>query len=272
MAEAKTAKAAKKPGFFKELLTFLLVIAIILGIASGAIFYLSGKNLDDLLGSRPVAKKETNQPAPVNPVSTGQEAGTNQQSNAVAVSSEGKSTTDVAMPAAYPVETVGQQNNVVGQVAQPAIPTQMGSLKGTITWQYNDFVGTKPDVNARILLISKGYDKNTLTDDEESIFAIGTVPKKNVGLFAAKANGYGNYEVGNLPAGEYHILVVSAQTTRNINEPIDEYFTSILKPYIRNWDSFVRISLLHLKYELSTITIEEGQTLDFSHDFGNTFY
>ncbi|WP_244297227.1 hypothetical protein [Brevibacillus antibioticus] len=84
----------------------------------------------------------------------------------------------MAMPAAYPVETVGQQNNVVGQVAQPAIPTQKGSLKGTITWQYNDFVGTKPDVNARILLISKGYDKNTLTDDEESIFAIGTVPKK----------------------------------------------------------------------------------------------
>ncbi|WP_244297228.1 hypothetical protein [Brevibacillus antibioticus] len=43
MADANTAKA-KKPGFFKELLTFLLVIAIILGIASGAIFYL-GKTL-----------------------------------------------------------------------------------------------------------------------------------------------------------------------------------------------------------------------------------
>ncbi|EJL22979.1 hypothetical protein [Brevibacillus sp. BC25] len=47
MVEVKTAKVAKKPGFFKELLTFLLVVAIIFGIASGAIFYLSGKNLDD---------------------------------------------------------------------------------------------------------------------------------------------------------------------------------------------------------------------------------
>ncbi|GEC92824.1 hypothetical protein [Brevibacillus brevis] len=271
MADAKTAKAAKKPGFFRELLTFLLVVAIILGIASGAIFYLSGKNLDDLLGSRPVAKKETNQPAPVNPVSTGQEAGTNQQSNAVPVSSEGNGATDAAMPVSYPVDMPGQQSNAVGQVEQPALPTPKGSLKGTITWQYNDFVGTKPDVNAKILLIPTGFDKNTITDVEEGVFAIGTVPK-NSGLFAAKANGYGNYEIGNLPAGEYHILVVSAQTTRNIKEPVDEYFTSILKPYIRNWDSFVRISLLHYKYELSTITIEEDQTLDFSHDFGNTYF
>ncbi|WP_429845108.1 hypothetical protein [Brevibacillus sp. FIR094] len=270
MADAKTAKAAKKPGFFKELLTFLLVIAIILGIASGAIFYLSGKNLDDLLGSRPVAKKETNQSAPVSPVSTGQEAGTNQQSNAVPVTPGGNSATDVAMPAAYPVETAGQQSNVV-QPEQPALPTQKGSLKGTITWQYNDFVGTKPDVNARILLIRTDFDKNTITDVEEGVFAIGLAPK-NSGLFAVKANGYGNYEIGNLPVGEYHIMVVSEQTTRNIDLPVDEYPITKLKPYIQKWDAFLSLSLMDKKYQVSTITIEEGQTLDFSHDFGNTYF
>ncbi|MED1782942.1 hypothetical protein P4V43_14055 [Brevibacillus fortis] len=262
MADAKTAKAAKKPGFFKELLTFLLVVAIILGIASGAIFYLSGKNLDDLLGARPVAKKETNHPAPVSPVSTGQEAGTNQQSNAA---------TDVAMPAAYPVETQGQQSNAIGQVEQPALPTQKGSLKGTITWQYNDFVGTKPDVNARILLIRTDFDKNTITDVEEGVFAIGLAPK-NSGLFAVKANGYGNYEIGNLPIGEYHVLVVSEQTTRNIDLPVDEYPITKLKPYIQKWDAFLSMSLMDKKYQVSTITIEEGQTLDLSHDFGNTYF
>lgn len=271
MAEAKTAKAAKKPGFFKELLTFLLVIAIILGIASGAIFYLSGKNLDDLLGSRPVAKKETNQSAPVSPVSTGQEVGTNQQSNAVPVSSEENGATDAAMPAAYPVETQGQQSNAVGQVEQPALPTPKGSLKGTITWQYNDFVGTKPDVNAKILLIRTDFDKNTITDVEEGVFAIGLAPK-NSGLFAGKANGYGNYEIGNLPVGEYHIMIVSAQTTRDIMLPVDEYPITKLKPYIQKWDEFLSLSLMDKKYHVATITIEEGQTLDFSHDFGNTFF
>ncbi|MFG0212381.1 hypothetical protein ACFU8X_04710 [Brevibacillus porteri] len=271
MADAKTAKAAKKPGFFKELLSFLLVVAIILGIASGAIFYLSGKNLDDLLGSRPVAKKETNQLAPVSPVSTGQEADTNQQSNAVPVTAEGNSITEVAKPAAYPVETQGQQSNGEGQVGQPALPTQKGSLKGTITWQYNDFVGTKPDVNAKILLIRTDFDKNTITDVEEGVFAIGLAPK-NSGLFAAKANGYGNYELGNLPVGEYHVLVVSAQTTRNIDLPVDEYPITKLKPYIQKWDDFLSLSLMDKKYQVSTITIEEGQTLDLSHDFGNTYF
>ncbi|OUQ86797.1 hypothetical protein B5G50_19095 [Brevibacillus brevis] len=270
MAEAKTAKAAKKPGFFKELLTFLLVIAIILGIASGAIFYLSGKNLDDLLGSRPVAKKETNQTAPVNPVSTGQEAGTNQQSNAVPVSSEENGATDAAMPTAYPVETVGQPSNVEEQVARTALPTQKGALKGTITWQYNEFVGTKPDVNARIYLIRTDFDKNTITDEEEVVFAAGLAPK-NSGLYVVKANGYGNYEIGNLPVGEYHILVASAKTNRNTDLPVDEYPISKLKPYIRMWDEFILMSLMTNQYKVATITIEENQTLDFSHDFGNTY-
>ncbi|MED1946064.1 MULTISPECIES: hypothetical protein [Brevibacillus] len=265
MAEAKTAKAAKKPGFFKELLTFLLVIAIILGIASGAIFYLSGKNLDDLLGSRPVAKKETNQPALVNPVSTGQEAGANQQLNAVPVSSEGNGAADVAMPAAYPVDTPGQHSN-----AGAALPTQKGALKGTITWQYNDFVGTKPDVNARIYLIRTDFDKNTITDEEEVVFAAGLAPK-NSGLYVVKANGYGNYEIGNLPVGEYHILVASAKTNRNTDLPVDGYPITKLKPYIRMWDEFILMSLMTNKYEVATITIEENQTLDFSHDFGNTY-
>ncbi|MBG9944188.1 hypothetical protein ABD77_19870 [Brevibacillus formosus] len=267
MAEAKTAKAAKKPGFFKELLTFLLVIAIILGIASGAIFYLSGKNLDDLLGSSPVAKKETNQPALVNPVSTGQEAGANQQSNAVPVSSEGNGATDAAMPAAYPVGTAGQQSN-----GEPALPIQKGSLKGTITWQYNDFVGTKPDVNAKIFLIRKDFDINTITEMEEKLFISIEAAPKGSGLYTAKANGYGNYEIGNVPVGEYYIIVVSGKTHRDIRQPVDEYFTSIFTPYVRNWEDFTLLTLGTNKYEFSLITIEENQTLDFSHDFGNTFY
>ncbi|TQR39104.1 hypothetical protein [Brevibacillus brevis] len=273
MAEAKTAKAAKKPGFFKELLTFLLVIAIILGIASGAIFYLSGKNLEDLLGSRPVAKKETNQPAPVNPVSRGQEAGANQQSTTVPVSSEENGATDAATPTAYPVETQGQQSNVdVGeQVARTALPIQKGALKGTITWQYNDFVGTKPDVNARIYLIPTDFDKNTITDLEESTFLYETIAPKGSRLYAAKANGYGNYEIGNVPAGEYHILVVSKQTIRNLQEPVDDLTAYTLNPYVRDWESFEAATFLLYKHVLSKVTIEENQTLDFSHDFGNTY-
>ncbi|MED1800828.1 hypothetical protein [Brevibacillus porteri] len=275
MAEAKTAKAAKKPGFFKELITFLFVVALILGIASGAIFYLSGKNLDDLLGARPVAKKEVNQPAttpaPKSPASTDQEAGTNQRSNAVAVSSEGTGATDVAMPAAYPVETPGQQSNEGGQVARTELPTEKGALKGTITWQYNDFVGTKPDVNARIYLIPTDFDKNTITDLEEGMFAYDTIAPKGSGLYAAKANGYGNYEIGNVPAGEYHILVVSKQTIRNVQEPVDDLTAYTLNPYVRDWENFEAATFLLYKHVLSKITIEENQTLDFSHDFGNTY-
>ncbi|TQK73725.1 hypothetical protein FB479_102359 [Brevibacillus sp. AG162] len=70
----------------------------------------------------------------------------------------------------------------------------------------------------------------------------GAAPKGS-GLYTAKANGYGNYEIGNIPVGEYYIIVVSGKTHRDIRQPVDEDFT-----------------------------IEENQTLDFSHDFGYTFY
>lgn len=228
---SQNSKSSKKPGFFKELITFLFVVAFILGIASGAIFYLSGKNLDDLLGTRPIATNAGN----ASPNST------------------------------------GQQSNVTGQVSQPVLTAQKGSLKGTITWQYNDYVGTKPDVNAKILLIRTDFDKNTIADEEAALFALGSAPKDS-GLFTAKANGYGNYEIGNLPVGEYHILVVSGQTKRDLSQPIDEYVTSTLQPYARNWEEFSVLGLSANQYELSTITIEENQTLDFSHDFGNTYF
>lgn len=59
---------------------------------------------------------------------------------------------------------------------------------------------------------------------------------KGVGLYTAKANGYGTYEIGNVPVGEYHIIVVSGKTHRDIRQPVDEYFTSIFTPYVRNWE------------------------------------
>lgn len=262
MAEAKSAKAAKKPGFFKELITFLFVVALILGMASGAILYLSGKNLNDLLVTRPVAKNTGN----ASPNSSDQKVSTQQQ-----LSGEGNGATDSAIPAAYPVGTPGQQNIVGGQVARYALPAQKGSLKGTITWQYNDYVGTKPDVNAKILLIRTDFDKNTITDEKAALFALGSAPKDS-GLYTAKANGYGNYEIGNLPVGDYYILVVSGQTKRDLSEPIDEYLTNTLQPYARNWEEFTLLGLSANQYELSSITIEEDQTIDFSHDFGNTYF
>lgn len=149
---------------------------------------------------------------------------------------------------------------------------QTGGVKGAITWQYNNFVGTKPDVEAKIYLIPTTFNKDSLTQEQADLFAmIGSAPKKS-GLFFTKANGYGNYELPRVPVGDYYIIIVSNKTTRNLNEPVDDYTVQTIQPLVNNWENFVLFNFTQNKYEVKPITVEEDQVLDVSHDFGFTYF
>lgn len=166
-----------------------------------------------------------------------------------------------------PIQTPVQQP----QVQTPVQPVGQGNLKGTITWQYNNFVGTKGDVGAKIFLIPTNFNKNKVTDNQADMFAmIGECPN-NSGLFFGKADGYGNYIINNIPTGEYILLIVSAKTTRNFTEPIDLYTKSLLTPVVKDYNKFEILNLSINKYNILKININKGDVNNFSHDFGNTF-
>ena len=143
-----------------------------------------------------------------------------------------------------------------------------GSIKGAITWQYNNFVGTKGDVGAKIELIPESFDINNITVDEESAWVVGDRVPKESNIFIAHADGYGNYEINGVPSGTYMLLIVSNKTTRDFYvEPSKSPF----EQYMRDWKNFKLCMLSVNKYTYRYVTIREGITSVESYDFGNTY-
>lgn len=154
---------------------------------------------------------------------------------------------------------------------QQNISTEKGNLKGTITWQYNDFIGTKPDVGAVIFLIPSNFNPNSITDEDLKQFYGNFIAPKNSGIFSTKTNGYGYYEISNVPQGEYIIFIMSRMASRNNENQIDQNTINLLKPVIKNWDFFKLIFLDTNKFKCDRITINRGLDLDYSHDFGYSY-
>jgi len=150
-----------------------------------------------------------------------------------------------------------------------AVKTKVGNLSGTITWKYNDFVGHRGDNGSCVWLISKNVDSipDTLVEYDE----LETKTDEIKGYYyATVADGNGNYSFDNIPVGDYYIVVKSNNTNNrsycDIDEcfgPAGEKFSSEIKEIKKNFSI--------MKYTNSSVTIYEGQTATFSHDFGITW-
>ncbi|BDR76577.1 tetratricopeptide repeat protein [Clostridium tetani] len=147
--------------------------------------------------------------------------------------------------------------------------SRTGNIKGIITWQYNNFIGTKPDTGANITLISKNKNRN----NDNSTFAITLqqVPNGKNGIYTAKADGYGNYEIDSVPTGEYYLLITSNNT--NSDMTIDSYTASTLQGLFSEQDwSKLQLALKLNKYRFKTIKIKAEKTIIESYDFGYTYF
>ena len=148
------------------------------------------------------------------------------------------------------------------------------TLEGNITWQYNDFIGTKPDVGANIYLYSYGMnpaDSFGNASNEEDFLI---VPKKLCGVYHVRADGYGHYAINNLPAGKYLVFVVSSKTVRDLTDNNDcDLRWQVMNRYsLLSKDTFMNLSGAAMnKSTFSTITIPENGAEIFSYDFGYTW-
>lgn len=159
---------------------------------------------------------------------------------------------------------------------KPYIPydkSKTGKIKGTITWQYNEFIGTKPDVGAKIALIPANLTKNTGPKHEIYFFALtlSSNSPETTGIYTTKANGYGEYEMNDVPAGEYYILIVSQKTRSDLT--INKWDALILQEIFSEdeW-KVLQLNLKLNKYEFEKIEIKENKVIDVSHDFGYTYF
>lgn len=188
------------------------------------------------------------------------------------------STTVVKSPTKKPaVKSTVKKPAVKSPVKKPAVKsppvvTGTGSLKGSVTWQYNDFVGTKADVGSQVFLIPIGFKQKNFTKSQMDLYStIGSIPAKS-NLQYAKVNGFGAYEITDIPVGKYHIIISSKSTNRDMDSPLS--LEGTLKPLLgsTNYDAFFLFNLSYRKSQWSTIEIKKDKTIDYSHDFGNTYF
>lgn len=188
------------------------------------------------------------------------------------------------VPARYVAENLGasvgwdKNNNAVvingaGYVApaissQPAPVSGYGNIKGTITYQYNKFIGTRGDVGASVILLNKNATLGSIGFDPH-VGTIGKFSSKSpTDVFYLQVDGLGHYEASNIPSGEY-IVVVQSRGTWDYTMSINPQFASLAKPLFNSsYDLFTLNFAQRHKNTIDTITIQPNITLDYSHDFG----
>jgi len=160
--------------------------------------------------------------------------------------------------------------NVDNAKTQPAETTQetpkFGKVTGEVTYKYNDYVGSKPDTGAQMLLISKAV--TSLPDN----LAYGTTSDLPEGCYATKVSGGGNYTFNNIPVGEYVLIFISKNTTPNPATAAGFYNWGITVYDMFSEEGQKRASdyaKLHKIHNID-ITVTEGE-VTYSHDFGITY-
>lgn len=184
---------------------------------------------------------------------------------------------DTTTPDGYTVGSDGvwiQESKPSEEVSiQIPTPTGYGFVKGNVTWQYNNYIGTKADVGAIVYLIPldfsiKGGDNNKLSMFMDT--------KGNNGVYFAKVDGFGQYTLDNIPTGKYRIFIKSENTTSAFrfedeaswNKTINNLMGDILnKTELDKFKTFLGFD----DFYTEEIEITNDKTNNISYDFGYTY-
>ncbi|WP_338656283.1 hypothetical protein V6B14_08550 [Sporosarcina psychrophila] len=78
--------------------------------------------------------------------------------------------------------------------------------------------------------------------------------------------------IGSIPVGKYHIIISSKSTNRYMDSPLS--LEDVLEPLLgtTNYNAFHLFNLRYRQSQWSTIEIKKDKTIDYSHDYGNTYF
>lgn len=167
-------------------------------------------------------------------------------------------------PAGNPTPTSG------ADIAQTPKDTKPGKVKINVTWQYNEYVGSKPDTNAVVILVPKGFKGRVPSQGLHPVFAtIGfDLTKKDLqqkGVYVGLVGGNGMASIAGVPPGDYKLIIISKNT--KVDPELGESTEKVLAYYLDNSDT-AKVYKVHL----SEITVISGEEVEDSHDFGNTYH
>ncbi|QDQ00165.1 S-layer homology domain-containing protein [Lysinibacillus fusiformis] len=141
-----------------------------------------------------------------------------------------------------------------------------GTLKGTVIWKYNDFIGTKGDTGARIYLFPTNATYPSYKKQELFDWIDRKTELKDVYRTLVDANG--NYTFNDLPTNNYIAVISSKNAHRNVLETLNSHnqLKTLFGDY--NYEIFEANAMTIYKHQIRNIEISDKSTVDFSADFG----
>lgn len=139
---------------------------------------------------------------------------------------------------------------------------ESGNVKGTVTYFVSFHDGNKPDTGTKIWLVKDHVEIPADQNFVGSSFALGTGanPEQYTAVKYAVADGNGNFELLEVPPGQYTLILQSAHTKGTLKDKRN-LFGRGNRPNLR--DSVGRVESL-------TVLIKPGETVNASKDFGPT--
>lgn len=169
------------------------------------------------------------------------------------------------------VEQITKAKQAPLPASEPKVQKK-GKVVVTVTWQYNKYVGTKPDTDATVILIPKTYKQKLKVDYVDlSLWAI-VVDKEQLsqdGIFIEKVNGQGRAIFNRVPVGQY-TCAIQSKNTKAYQERA-KLTVDIMKYYFECNDLSKELHSTIIKnFKTEDVTVDEGDEIEVSHDFGNT--
>jgi hypothetical protein len=158
-------------------------------------------------------------------------------------------------PPANAAQTPAQQVPVLN--AQPA---EAGSVNGTLTYFFSFHEGNKPDAGSKVWLVKDRIEIPAGQSFVGSSTALGTSsnPEQYNAIKYAVADANGNFELLDVPPGQYTLILQSAHTKGTLKDKRD-FFGRGNRSNPR--DSNGRVETLSL-------LVKAGEAADASKDFG----
>lgn len=149
-----------------------------------------------------------------------------------------------------------------------------GTVESCITWKYDQFVGTRGDDGATVVLIPKNTGTKSYDHELAAMLAAGNYES---GIWVVKCDGYDNYSFGNrVPTGNYMYLIVSNNTTMgyrfNDEERWEQSINNMFGSYFSKSDlKTLKLLIGYNSYSYGFIEAEKDSICRLSKDFGYTY-
>lgn len=146
-----------------------------------------------------------------------------------------------------------------------------GTIQGNVTYQYNQYIGTKPDINASVMAIPIGDSLISPSHIKDNFMNPQPLNSSST-LYPTKVDGFGHYEL-KLPEGNYILIYKSNKITREYESPLDEYTFNLLKDRIIGLRESSLGLFWYYQYKvLNNVEIIKNENITYSIDWGYTYF